>query len=178
MMKNTGAAGPNDVALAEQRVENRRALARAQWADVTRSTQRAVDNTQRLVTHPLVLVAIAAAGVFAGQAAGKSHRAAAPKRAARSAFRGSLRDKFGDTFGSNLGDTLREKRGGLVASLIASVAPFLMRQAMSAAQDMLLKPRSQGAGKGNDSSWQGRRGLDGSGTYRQNRSRGAEGPRL
>jgi len=177
-MKNAGAAGPNDVALAEQRVENRRALARAQWADVTSSTQRAVDNTQRLVTHPLVLATIAAAGVLAGLAAGKSHRAAAPKRAARSAFRGSLREKLSDKLGDNFGDTLRQKKGGLVASLIASVAPFLMRQAMSAAQDMLLKPRSHDAGKAKDSSWQDRRGQDGSRAYRRDNTRGAEGPRL
>jgi hypothetical protein len=159
-------AGPNDVALAEQRVENRRALARAQWVDVTTNTQRALDNTQRLVTHPLVLAAIVAAGVLAGVATGKSHRTPQPRRAARRQL-------------NDLRDTLRQKKGGLIASMIASAAPFVMRQAMSAAQDMLLKPRNRGDGKTADSknAWRGA-GTDGSGAYRQSKTVGAEGPRL
>jgi hypothetical protein len=173
-MKNEN-AGPNDVALAEQRVENRRALARAQWVDVTTNTQRALDNTQRLVTHPLVLAALVAAGVLAGVATGKSQHSSRPAAKVATSGRRAARRQLDD-----LRETLRQKKGGLIASMIASAAPFLMRQAMSAAQDMLLKPRNRGGGKSPDSNkdaWRGA-GTDGSGAYRQSKVRGAEGPRL
>src|SRR4051812_47405376 len=101
-MKNEN-AGPNDVALAEQRVENRRALARAQWVDVTTSTQRALDNTQRLVTHPLVLAAIVAAGVLAGVATGKSQHSSRPAAKLATSGRRAARRQLDD-----LRDTLRQ----------------------------------------------------------------------
>lgn len=125
-------ATDSDVALAEQRVENRRALARVQWAQVTAGTQATIAGAKRTLAHPLVLVAIVAVGVFAGKRAGKARR-----RTGRS-LRGANRDKT----------------GGLIAGLLASAAPMLMRQGMALAQDMLLRRRagrheSRGAAGGN-----------------------------
>jgi hypothetical protein len=113
-------ATDSDVALAEQRVENRRALARVQWAQLTASTQATIAGVQRVVTHPLVLGAIAAAGVFAGRRAGNARR-----------------KKVRTSRGAS-----RAKAGGLIASLLASAAPMLMRHGMALAQEMLLKRRS------------------------------------